>query len=145
MAKVSDQSNIALEQYFSQGLTGVTQRKQTQVDDFNAAFKKDVSLTSPQVELYAKKTTDDILKQDVLANQVMNELKEQWGVDEGGVSAAEYAEIIHSLAASLKKEAKLYPSEGDEYKIVITAAKQAHHLEADRLLFKQGLAALLSA
>lgn len=145
MAKVSDQSNVALEQYFSQGLSGITKRNQTQVDDFNTAFRKDMPFNTPSVDLYAKKAVGDLLKHDVLDNYVLDMLKDQLTTEEGSVSTVEYAEIIRTLSEALKKEAKRHAAESDEYRIIMAAAKLAFQLEADRVQFKRGRDALLSA
>lgn len=145
MAKVSDQSSVALEQYFSQGLSGITKRNQTQIDDFKTAFQKDNLLNAPNVDLYAKKTVNELLKHDVLDNYVIDMLKEQFVTDDGHISQSEYPEVMESLSAALKKEAKRYPAESDENRVFTMAAKLAHQLETDRLQFKRGRDALVSA
>lgn len=143
MAKVSDQNSLSLENYFSQGLSGITKQKATQSSDFSA-FKLDTFLGNPNVERHANKSLESLLQHKVLDNYVLDNLQGLLVQDEG-FSTAEYARLVHNLAQALKAEAKKYAADSREAKILLAASKLAQQLELGRMQYKEGRDALLPA
>jgi HSP90 family molecular chaperone len=143
VAKVSDQSNLSLERYFSQGLSGVTKRNASEVDEFKA-FKQAAFLDNPNVERSAKKTVEVLLQNKVLDNYVLENLQHQL-IQNETLSTMEYGPLVRNLAQALKEEAKRYPISSQEFKILGAASKLAQQLELGRQQYKEGRDALLPA
>ena len=144
MANVSDQSNLSLERYFSQGLSGVTKRNANEVDDFKA-FKQAGFLDNPKVERSTKKTVETLLQNKVLDNYVLDSLQQQLLIHNDTLSTMEYGPLVRNLAQALKEEAKRYPADSQEFKILGAASKLAQQLEVGRQQYKEGRDALLPA
>ena len=143
MAKVSDQSNLSLERYFAQGLSGVTKRNTKESDDFKA-FKQNAFLNNPNTERSAKKSKSvtALLQNNILDSYVLDNLQERL-IHNDSMSPAEYGEIVRNLSSALKEEATRYASDSQEFKIFGAASKLAHQLEVARKQYKEGRDALL--
>ncbi len=143
VANISDQSNLSLERYFSQGLSGVTKRSANEVDDF-VAFKQATFLDNPTVERNARKTVETLLQNKVLNDYVLDNLHHQL-IQNDTISTLEYGPLVRNLAQALKEEAKRYSADSQEFKILGAASKLAQQLEAGRQQYKEGRDALLPA
>lgn len=143
MPKISEQGGRSLEQFFSQGLSGVT--KQKTVDTDYAKVFRDPTHLYPPHDLKGRESIKELLRWDGLEDSVLAMLADQLSVHDGGSSPAQYGEVVHQLAQALRNEAKKYTEGSQEYKIFQNAALVAEQVDRGYQQYKQGASALVSA
>jgi hypothetical protein len=141
VSKISEKGHSPLDNYFSQGLTGITTRRKEA--DYFTALEKDAFLSNLHLER-RKSTVASLLKNAVLDSYVQDALQALF-VQNETLSTTEYNAVVSTLAQSLKKAAQQHATESREYKVLLTASKLALQLETGRLQYKTGRDAYLSA